>query len=190
MRALVPVLLLALTTAGCLGAGDGTLTVSVSDEPNDIGDFSSLVVKVDHITLKVKESDDPNATDEKDDKKLDVPGASESFDLTRLQGANETVLFSGKVAAGTYKRMDIYVTEAKGTLAADGSVVDVKVPSGRLFLKQTFTVAEGSETEFLFDVTVHQTGNGEYQLKPNATESGVKAKDAGADGKETDGKEK
>lgn len=189
MRALVPALLSFLLTAGCMGGSTGTLTVAVSDEPNDIGDFSSLVVKVDHITLKAKETDDPNATEEEDDKKLDVPGATESFDLTDLQGANETTLFSGKVDAGTYKRMDIYVTEAKGTLAADGRVVDVKVPSGRLFLKQTFTVAEGSETEFLFDITVHDLGNGEYQLKPNATESGVKDKDAAEDAADA-GKEK
>ena len=183
MRLIVPALVLVLASAGCLGGASGTLAVLVSDEPNDIGDFTSLVVKVDHITLKTTGSDDPNATEEEGDTHLDGAGASESFALTTLQGSNETTLFRGDVPVGTYKRMDIFVSEAKGTLAADGSVVDVAVPSGRLFLKQTFTVEEGATTEFLFDITVHRLGNGEYQLKPNATESGVKDGGAAADGK-------
>lgn len=164
MRAiLVASLLTSLVFAGCAAEDPptGQFALFVTDEPDDIGDFSALNVTVTRIELAGK-----------DNKSAAYEPASRTFDLTTLVAGNVSTLFNGSVAAGDYKKLDLFISEAKGTLAADGSVVDVKVPSGRIFLNTDFTVAEGQTTEFLFDVQVHQTGAGEYQLKPNADGSG------------------
>lgn len=168
-------LVVPLLLAGCMTSqGEGRLVVQMSDEPNDIGDFSGLLVTLDRIVLSRAASEDPNATEEGED--LDIPAANRTLDLTDLVGANATTVFDGEVASGDYERMDIFVSEAVGTLRDGGDEVVVKVPSGRLFLNQDFTIGEGEETVFVFDVTVHRLGHGDYQLKPNAGESGPKGR--------------
>jgi hypothetical protein len=53
--------------------------------------------------------------------------------------------------------------------------VDVKLPSGRLFVDSPFEIAAGKETNFVFDVQVHKEGNGSYVFKPNAGGSGPRS---------------
>lgn len=161
------VLALALSAtllAGCAsnsGASTGTLRLQVTDAPDAIGDFSALNVTVEKITLTAK-----------DGKDKDYEPSNGTFDLTRLVNGNMTSLFAGKVDAGNYTKLTLHVKDAKGTLKSGGQSVDVKAPSGQLFVNGGFEVAEGKETSFVFDIQVHQQGNGGYIFQPNATGSG------------------
>lgn len=195
MRATVLPLLLAtaaLALSGCMG-GDGTgqMNLHVTDAPDDIGDFSFLNVTVTKIVLKAK--DDKSTDENKTDAKLTFAPATATFDLTKLTSGNVSTIFKDQVPAGSYTKMTLYVQDAQGTLQ-DGTSVPVKAPSGRLFVTTDFTVEEGKETDFLFDIQVHKTGNGEYQFKPNATGSGPgkkgSAEATGAAGGDKSGKGK
>lgn len=160
--------LFALALAGCMGSGDeGQLALHVTDAPDDIGDFASLNVTVEKIVLHKKGSSDENDTSSKSEH---APSAG-TFDLTKLVSGNVTTIFADAVPAGDYGKLTLFIRDARGVLV-DGGEVDVKAPSGRLFVNTDFTITEGEETDFLFDIQVHETGKGEYQFKPNATGSG------------------
>ena len=174
---------LALALSGCTG-GDATgrMNLHVTDAPDAIGDFAYLNVTVTHIVLHAKGG---NASDEGG---LTFEPASRTFDLTKLTNGNVTTIFAGDVPAGAYGKMTLQVEDAQGVLQ-NGTTVPVKAPSRRLFLTMDFTVAEGQETDFLFDVQVHRLGNGDYQLQPNADGSGPGKKGgAGADDADAAGK--
>lgn len=166
MRIAFALAFLTLFLAGCTSGGTGTFALHVTDAPDNIGDFSSLTVTVDKITLTSKEG-----------KTADYTPASRTFDLTKLTSGNITTLFNGSVAVGNYSKLELHISGAQGVLKSNGSTVDVKAPSDRLFVNTGFDVAEGKETNFLFDIQVHQEGNGSYIFKPNATGSGPKSAD-------------
>lgn len=171
MRPLLAALLvlLPLVLAGCTGGdGAGTFRLHVTDEPDDIGDFAHLNVTVAQIVLHAKGEDDPNSTRGQ----VATSPRNGTFDLTRLTNGNVTTIFEGNVPAGAYGKLTLVLLGGARGVLLNGTEVDVKAPSNRLFLNADFTIAEGEETDFLFDVQVHRTGNGEYQLKPNATGSG------------------
>ena len=161
-----PVALATVATAACLAlllsgcaSKSGTLAVQASDAPDDLGDFSSLTVHVDRITIQGNGGNHSYAP------------ANPTFDLTQLHDGNVTTLFNGTVAAGNYTYLELHITSASGVLKAGGAAIDVKAPSSRIFLNTHFEVAAGHQTTFLFDVQVHKVGNGDYQLKPNAAGS-------------------
>lgn len=167
--ALLATLLASLAFAGCMGSADeeGTFVLRVTDAPDAIGDFAFLNVTVETIRLTTK-----------DNETRELAPSNETFDLTKLVSGNTTTLFNGSVPAGNYTRLDLYFRDARGILRADGSEVEVAAPSGRIFLNTAFTIAQGQETEFLFDIQVQQQGNGDYQFKPNADGSGPGKKGA------------
>lgn len=164
MRVILPALATIALLAGCMGSGDtGTFTLHATDAPDDIGDFLYLNVTVDRIELKPKDGDAASYN-----------ASAPTFDLTKLTNGNVTTLFSDEIPVGNYTKLDLFISNATGTLVGDGSTVSVKAPSGRLFLNTAFEIAAGEETQFLFDIQVHQVGNGDYQFKPNADGSGPK----------------
>lgn len=96
-----------------------------------------------------------------------------TVDLTELTGANATRLSSLTVPNGSYETVFVYVSEVNGTLK-DGSDQRVKLPSGKLQLNSGFTVGDGEEVDFVFDITAIKAGNsGKYILKPVVSESGT-----------------
>lgn len=96
-----------------------------------------------------------------------------TIDLTEYQGANATLLSSFDVSNGTYSKVFVYVSEINATLE-NGEQVNVKLPSQKLQLNSEFTVGNGEETDFVFDITVFKAGNsGKYILKPVVSESGT-----------------
>ena len=96
-----------------------------------------------------------------------------TVDLTRLRGANATLVERFDLPAGEYDQVRLEVSETEGVLK-DGSTTEVKLPSERLKLTQEFTVGDGEEVDFVYDVTVHKAGNsGKYVLRPVASESGT-----------------
>jgi hypothetical protein len=76
------------------------------------------------------------------------------------------------VPNGTYTKVFVEVDSVNGTLT-DGSSADVKLPSNRLQLNGQFTVGNGQEVDFVFDITVFERGPNGYILKPVAGESGT-----------------
>lgn len=165
----IPAALAVLTAAlaGCAGSdGKGTLNIHVTDAPGAIGQFESLEVEVSSIVLKHKGGDGAEKTDSytPDDR---------TFDLTRLTDGNVTAIFGGSVANGTYTRIEFEVAKATGVLKDGGRTVPVDAPKGSIFVNTQFTVGDGSEVHFVFDIHVVEKGNGGYSLQPNAGGSKV-----------------
>ncbi|PSP63746.1 hypothetical protein BRC79_11000 [Halobacteriales archaeon QH_8_67_27] len=94
-------------------------------------------------------------------------------DLSQLRGANATLLEQFDLPAGEYNEIHMEVSEVNGTLT-NGESANVKLPSEKLRLNSQFTVENGSEVDFVYDVTVQKAGNsGKYVLKPVVSESGT-----------------
>jgi len=167
----------AAALSGCMGPGGdtGTLSLYLSDEENAIGDFRHLNLTVSEVKYKVKGQDNRS-----------VSSINKVFDLTTLQGDNMSKIMDAEAPVGEIERIDIFITKAEGVLL-NGTTVQVNVPSGRLFLKDTdlkdkgATIEKGATTEFIFDATVVKEGNGGYKLKPNASASGKPSAMTGGD---------
>ncbi|MFB6161757.1 MAG: DUF4382 domain-containing protein [Haloferacaceae archaeon] len=149
-------------SGGSSTADRSTVDFYVSDERNDIGDFEHLNVTVTRVGFQRRGG---NWTEHEVD--------DATVDLTRLQGANATLIESFDVPNGTYTKVFVYVSEVNGTLT-DGSDQRVKLPSGKIQLDEQFTVGNGETVDFVFDITVHEAGkSGKYVLQPVASESGT-----------------
>ncbi len=178
-------------------SGTGQIAFYLSDEPNAIDDFKNLNVTVTKIGLHRVQSDAENdsvtpqattgqnasnATIESGEADADETGEWQEYavvrtvDLTRLVGANATKLDVFDAPAGTYNKVFIYVDEINAT-TTEGEQVNVKLPSERLHINQDFTVGNGQEIDFVFDIAPHKAGqSGKYILKPVISESGPRDK--------------
>lgn len=95
-----------------------------------------------------------------------------TVDLTELVGDRATLVGEYDLPAGPYNGVFITVSAANGTLT-DGTEVDVKVPGRTLRLNTHFTLEPEGEVDFVFDITVVETGNGRYLIQPVISESGT-----------------
>jgi len=140
----------------------------ISDEPNDIGDFSELWVTISGVGFVL--GDDEGIV-EQSFEPTDVP-------LTELVGDAAIALWSGEVPVGDYTKIFIYVDEVWGILIdPEGEVIEIKLPSNKLQMSLPVSVEGEETTEFVFDISVFKAGNsGQYILKPQLTESGQGAK--------------
>ncbi len=165
-----------LVVAGCgssVSPGDdggaGTVTMYISDEQNAMDDFEHLNVTV--TSIAVHRVDDPE-TDANESGWVEEDVDNVTVDLTELQGENASQLGAIQAPNGSYNKVFIHVSsDVEGTLT-DGSSADVKLPSNKLHLNTEFTVGDGEEVDFVFDLTVFERGNQGYILKPVASESG------------------
>lgn len=191
---------LVVVLAGCTGAPTGTdaptstatgtdgpaasvdggqVNFYVSDERNAISDFRHLNVTITKVGFQ--RGGESGTWVEKSVDNVTV-------DLTELQGENATLVDSYDLPNGTYTKVFLYVGETSGTLAT-GEETNVKLPSEKLQLTKPFVVDNGSEVDFVFDVTVMEAGNsGKYVLKPVVGESGtdVPIEEVGSDEPEND----
>lgn len=143
----------------------GQVNFYVSDERNAIDDFEHLNVTVTKIGFHRGGENGTWVERDVDDA---------TVDLTELQGENATLVDSYDLPNGTYTKVFLYVGEANGTLNATDEETNVKLPSEKLQLNKQFVVENGSEVDFVFDVTVVKAGNsGKYVLKPVVGESGT-----------------
>jgi hypothetical protein len=95
------------------------------------------------------------------------------MDLTRLQGANASLVERYEVQEGNYTKVFMSVDGIDATLTS-GESTNVKLPSEKLQLNQNFTVGNGDEVDFVYDIMVMKAGNsGKYVLRPVASESGT-----------------
>ncbi|WP_435065279.1 DUF4382 domain-containing protein [Halobaculum sp. EA56] len=175
--------------AGTAGGDDGgTVNFYISDQRNAIDQFEHLNVTITEVTLvRADDADDSDDADDGNETETTEPTESDdaddgeqvtyevdnvTVDLTELQGANASRLGSIPVPNGTYTKVFVEIESVDGTLS-DGSSADVKLPSNKLQLNEEFTVGNGEEVDFVFDVTVFERGTQGYILKPVAGESGT-----------------
>jgi hypothetical protein len=126
-------------------------------------------------TAEVDEADDADEADDErgDGQWVEREVNATTVDLTRLRGDNATLVERFALPAGEYDQVVLDVSEVNGTLEG-GESTEVKLPSERLKLDSEFTVADGSETSFVYDISVHEAGNsGKYILRPVIEESGA-----------------
>ncbi|WP_338726785.1 DUF4382 domain-containing protein [Haladaptatus sp. DJG-WS-42] len=111
---------------------------------------------------------------------------AKTFDLTQLQDENAQKLSEFDLEAGTYTEVRLHISGVNGTLT-DGEQVNVKLPSNTLKIKSEFTVDAETETDFVYDITVHSAGNsGKYIIKPVVSESGANIPYTDIDANESD----
>ena len=136
----------------------------ISDEVNAIGDFQYLNVTISSIGVH-RSGASGNWTE--------LEPAVSVVDLTKLQGENATVIWSGNLTAGNYTKVFIYVSNVTGVLKANQTVVNVKLPSNKLQISKPFTIND-SVVNFVYDITVVKAGeSGKYILKPQIAQSGA-----------------
>lgn len=174
----------------------GSVAFYLSDQPTAIGDFAHLNVTVTQVGFHprgagnetngtpttpptVVGSPNQTATATAENDSEDEFGGwilqdvdNRTVDLTTLVGDNATQIAGVELPAGEYNGVFVWVAETSGTLT-DGTEVDVKLPSQRLLLNTQFAVESNSSVDFVFDIAVHETGNGRYVLRPVISESGT-----------------
>ncbi len=148
----------------------GNFAFYVSDQPNDIGNFQSLIVTVSHVELKPHDDDEDSPT-------VFLSPVQSTADLVALQGDRALELWRGDIPRGDYVTVSLKIESIEGVLASSGETVEVTLPSGTLHLDSSFSIHEHDAVEFVFDITVHKTGgessHARYILLPQASESGV-----------------
>jgi hypothetical protein len=117
------------------------------------------------VAIEVEEE---NETDE-DGKWITLLDKNTTVDLAAFSGDARAFLGAADVPAGTYNQIRMRVVSAQLVLS-NGTTADVKVPSHWLKIKGPFTVETGKETaltlDFDLEKSLHETGNGEWMLKP------------------------
>lgn len=96
---------------------------------------------------------------------------NETVDLKNFTGDARAFLGNATVPDGKYTKIFIWISDAWGTLAENGTRVDIKVPSDRLQIVRTWTVEDGETTEltvdFELDKSVKKAGrSGMWILQP------------------------
>ncbi|WP_123534891.1 DUF4382 domain-containing protein [Halosimplex salinum] len=168
-------------------ASTATATATAANGTDSDGDATETDVddtvanETDADDEKTEEEAEEREDEEKDEKDEESGDGrwvtrdvnASSVDLSQLRGANATLLQQFDLPAGEYDKVHMEVSEVNGTLT-DGESANVKLPSNKLQLNSQFTVENGSEVDFVYDVTVHEAGNsGKYILKPVVSESGT-----------------
>jgi hypothetical protein len=153
-----------LTTTPVIPTADpaGNFQFLISDEPNAIDDFDHVYITIDKIELQGGGSDSVEITPE-----------IMEMDLKPLTGNNALEVWRGDVPPGEYTKVFIYVSEVRGIIAGGGEQ-NIKLPSSKLQINQTFTISADAVTSFVYDVTVVSAGQkGKYILKPQIGQSGA-----------------
>jgi hypothetical protein len=103
-----------------------------------------------------------------------------------VQGDKTQQIWRGNIPEGEYTKVFIYVSNVQGVLKeamdTNGQSVEIKLPSNKLHISESFQITENTVTSFTYDLTVIATGNEQsgikYILKPQAGESGADNKPA------------
>jgi hypothetical protein len=189
------VLLAAIIASGCAttstnpetqnsgtGSGQdmGQFRLYISDQPADISRFDYINVTVSNVRVFKASEENANSTNStnstsessSDFQELNV---SETVDLTQLQGDNATSVLEEDLEAGNYFKMELEASNIQARV--ENSSVNVKLPSEKLQLTKSFTVAPNQTTEFVFDIQLVQRGSRGYILRPVISQSGTVGQD-------------
>ena len=117
----------------------------LSDEPNAIDDFETVMVTITGIGLLPAGEDAEWINIE-----LTEPWEG---DLKELLGDNASEVWGGIIPEGDYTKAFIYVEDIEATLTGDVAAT-VKIPSGKLQISKPFSVDDGEIVDFVFDITI------------------------------------
>lgn len=166
----VPFALASIVSATLLGgcssgssdsAATGTLSLGLTDGP--VENASEVSITVTEIQLKGAENKTIT---------LETP---QEINLLDYQGESQIMLFEDQtLAAGEYQWIRLYLDESASYIQfKDGPQHPLEIPSAAqsgLKLNSGFTIGAGSSNSFTIDFdlrkSVHQTGTGEYKLRP------------------------
>jgi hypothetical protein len=151
-------------------APNGNFIFLMTDEVNAINEFSRLDVKLEKVALLYNG----------DSRKwVEFVPETKQFDLTLLPNGITQQLWQGDLPEGQYSMVRLYVSQAQGSLKADGSTVNVKIPSDRVQfdVPASFQIRSENVTKFTYDLTIFSTGKGQgsekYHLKPIVNQSKI-----------------
>jgi len=174
LAAILALALLTMVLPSCSGGiapqgqsgSTGDFRLLVSDEPNDITDFTSVNVTISKVGVLSADSDNWTEIN------LVAPLI---VNLVDLQGDNATEVWTGKIVAGNYTKVFIYVDNVTGVLRDSPSDnATVKLPGDKLQISKPFMVAADGSVSFVFDITIIKAGqSGKYILKPQIGASGA-----------------
>ena len=158
-----------ITPGATPASAQANFRLLVSDVENAIGDFKALDVTVSSIGVVRGGESDRWETIELEPHVV--------LDLTRLQGLNAQEVWKGILPEGQYTKLFINIDGAIGILNND-QTVNIIVPSGYMQISKPFEViTEDPVVDFVFDITVVSTGNGQsdgnYILLPQIKQSGA-----------------
>jgi hypothetical protein len=188
--------------AGCAGeaSATGTLATAVTDQPGDIADFESCVVRIQGIWLKpaaedgtddgdgagdgdaddgsdsndgveTQEAGDVDRSDDREYHEFDEP---QEADLVQLQDGNTKLVDDREVEVGSYEFLQLDVSGVEGTLEGGGEAQVDTPGNAPLQFKQAFEVREDQRTRFVADFTPVKRGRTDrYLLQPVATNTEV-----------------
>lgn len=146
--------------SGCVGGGDtGTLVTRVRDQPGDIDDFETLVLRI--TKLYPKPVDGDRTTVDIDD--VDV-------DLVEFQGGEGKSLGATDLETGEYEFLQLEVGEVVDAVLKEGGDARVTTPGeAPLKFETSFEIRADETTTFVADFTPVKRGRtSEYVLKPVA----------------------
>jgi PKD repeat protein len=102
---------------------------------------------------------------------LTIVNESQTFDLIALQNVS-ALLGEQNLTAGKYTQIRLTVESANITINRSGQREEqtLKIPSSKIKLIHPFTITKNETTvltlDFLVDKSIHETGNGQFMLKP------------------------
>lgn len=176
LLAVLSLLWLVGCSTGNTMSGSGTMRIRMTDKPGpDHVDAVNLVV----TEVSVRSEDVTEAGSDSDTVAVGDEGgwqvlssSAKTYDLLALQNGIFATIGEGTLPAGTYSQIRLKLG-AGSTIVVDGTTYPLKVPSGMqsgLKLNGTFVVPAGGNTDVGIDFdasrSIHQTGNGQWMLKP------------------------
>jgi hypothetical protein len=144
---LLSAVLFASFSMAAAASDQGTLEVRVKDHREAIGDFSTLVIKIDGIALKPKRGLKFWQNGWKR-----FASATESVDLTRYVGKESARVFRGPIDVGSFEGIDLKVREVEGILKTNRQRTTVKNLVGPV--RSSFDVRPTGETLLVLDLVV------------------------------------
>lgn len=143
-------------------SGSGSLSLSITDGPVD--DAEAVVVAFTGVAIKPA-----------DGSEIQIDFAlPKTIDLLGLQGdASQALLEDYSLRGGQYEWIRLTVDESASYIEIDDAQHPLSIPSGDesgLKLNRAFTITAQDDQGFTIDFdlrkSVHQTGNGDYNLRP------------------------
>jgi predicted nucleotidyltransferase len=146
------------------GPSDPNVLLLISDEADDITDFSELSAVISGVGFVMGDGEGI----------IEETFEPVAVNLVDLTGEAAIALWEGYVPEGDYTKVFLYVDEVWGVLVdPEGETIEIKLPSNKLQLDVPVHIEEGEPIDFVFDISVHSAGkSGQYILKPQLTESG------------------
>jgi len=148
---------------------DGKIKIYLTDAQ---APYDSVIIMVSRISVHKGSSLEDTLSDDTLSNWIVLSDSIRTYDLLQLRNGMMAVLDSGGLAPGHYTQIRLKVTDSC-YVVEDGQRHYLRIPSGQqtgIKLVHQFTIEQNKLYELVLDFdadrSIHQTGNGVYQLKP------------------------